>query len=340
LNHIKVSVIVPVFNAAKYLEKCIASIICQSLKEIEIIIINDGSTDNCLYIIYKLARLDRRIVVINNDYSLGVSAARNIGIKVAKGCYIGFVDADDWIHSDMYLILYTNAIKFKVDFVVCNSNIYDRNKLKKVRLNLTDMVFDISNSKSTELINLLRFNYDYSNWNKLYSSRIITQNNLLFAEGIHIYEDLLFNCCYFLLSKKFSVVSKSLYNYRIHSESVMNNNSYIISDQYNLLFLGFNSFFKFYDFPNLIKIFNTEMRRGFYFSILPKLTHQIFRLTTSYTNKINQLSTNLINVDSELFNYSSIELYGFRGFKRGLLKIKAFKIFSNIVLLKKYFSNF
>ena len=98
----KVSIIVPVYKVEKYLRKCIDSIINQTLKDIEIILVDDGSPDNCGKICDEYAAKDTRIKVIHKENG-GLSSARNAGMEVAEGEYIGFVDSDDWIESDMYM---------------------------------------------------------------------------------------------------------------------------------------------------------------------------------------------------------------------------------------------
>ncbi|MDR2708410.1 MAG: glycosyltransferase, partial [Elusimicrobiota bacterium] len=111
----KISVIVPVYNTpCEDLKKCIESIINQTLKEIEIILVNDGSTNGNLEILKEYARKDKRIVLIDQQ-NQGVSASRNAGINIAKGQYIGFVDSDDWIEDNYYELLYASAIKENAD---------------------------------------------------------------------------------------------------------------------------------------------------------------------------------------------------------------------------------
>ena len=104
---IKISVIVPVYNTEKYLERCIKSIINQSLTDIEIIVINDGSTDNSEQILKNFACKDSRIRIINQK-NAGLSITRNNGLQIASGEYISFIDSDDYIHKDMIKILYDN----------------------------------------------------------------------------------------------------------------------------------------------------------------------------------------------------------------------------------------
>lgn len=112
----KVSVIVPIFNSEQYLDRCLKSIINQTMKDIEIICVNDGSTDNSLNIIEGFARDDSRIVVINKENG-GLVSARKAGVSAAQGDYIGYVDSDDWIDVDMYQSLYDVAVKSSADMV-------------------------------------------------------------------------------------------------------------------------------------------------------------------------------------------------------------------------------
>ena len=102
---IKVSIIIPVYNVEKYLQKCLESLVNQTLKEIEIICINDGSTDKSEEILKIFAQKDDRIIVVNKENE-GQSVARNVGIKLAKGEFLGFVDSDDWVDLDFFEKLY------------------------------------------------------------------------------------------------------------------------------------------------------------------------------------------------------------------------------------------
>lgn len=114
---IKVSVIIPVYNVEEYLKECLDSVINQTLKEIEIICIDDCSTDSSYSILEEYAKKDSRIVLIKNKENMGVGYNRNIGIKEAKGEYIGFIDSDDYISEDYYENLYNTAKKYNSDVV-------------------------------------------------------------------------------------------------------------------------------------------------------------------------------------------------------------------------------
>ena len=115
----KISIIVPVYKVERYLENCIESIINQTFKDFELILVDDGSPDRCGLICDNYAKKDERIKVIHKKNE-GLSAARNSGIQIAKGEYIAFVDSDDCINKNMYETLYDTAIENKSDIVVCD----------------------------------------------------------------------------------------------------------------------------------------------------------------------------------------------------------------------------
>ena len=124
----KISVIVPVYNVEKYLRKCIESILNQTFREFELILVDDGSTDSSGKICDEYALKDSRIKVIHKENG-GASSARNAGLDVAKGEYIGFVDSDDWIEMDMYGELYRLIKENNTDISVCGINNIKRYKI-------------------------------------------------------------------------------------------------------------------------------------------------------------------------------------------------------------------
>src|SRR4051812_9727086 len=115
----KISIIVPVYNVEKYLSRCLDSLLTQTLTDIEVIAINDGSTDSSLNILINYREMDNRLKIID-QLNGGVSSARNAGIKAANGNYIGFVDPDDWIDNEMYENLYQMVQTEQADIVMCS----------------------------------------------------------------------------------------------------------------------------------------------------------------------------------------------------------------------------
>lgn len=219
----KISVIVPIYNVSKHLNRCLESIINQTFKDLEIVLVNDGSTDNSLDIIKEYEQKDKRIKVIDKSNG-GLSDARNEGLKIANAPYIAFVDSDDYIELDMYEVMYQKIIKEKADIVECDFYWEYPNKLivDKTRLN----------KNTIESIRVVA-------WNKLYKKELITKNHVLFPLGLR-YEDIAF--CYQLLPyvKKIVSVSKPFYHYIQRSNSISNNQNEKVRDIYKVLDIVIN----------------------------------------------------------------------------------------------------
>ena len=157
----KVSVVVPAYNVEKYIERCLVSLIKQTLREIEIIVVDDGSTDFTSGIINAFAKIDKRIKVIMQE-NLKQGSARNNGMKIAKGEYIGFVDSDDWVDFAYFEKMY-NAVKKYGSDIALSTNVRVGNGVTKKRLNLkTEKVytqlqdkFDVSNIIKNQTLYLI-----------------------------------------------------------------------------------------------------------------------------------------------------------------------------------------
>jgi len=176
----KVSVIIPVYNTEKYLEKCLNSLINQTLHDIEIICVNDGSTDNSLNILNQYAQKDNRIKIINQENKMQ-GAARNAGTQIATGKYIGFVDSDDWIDLDYFEKLYSAATKYNLDIALATNVRISNNKYKK-RLNITE------EKVYTELQDKIDVCQQWKNecpTNKIYRLTMIKANNITWPEKVY-----------------------------------------------------------------------------------------------------------------------------------------------------------
>ncbi len=178
---IKLSIIVPVYNVAEYLERCLNSLINQTLNEIEIICVNDGSTDNSLCILEKFAELDKRIKIINQK-NKGLSGARNTGIKLVQGEYFGFLDSDDWVDLDYFEKLYKRAKNCDADISL--GDFIRKGKFKhKIRLKLNKEEEFVGDN---EKFYGSQFYHFPCVWNKIYKTSKF--NDLRFIEGIY-FED-------------------------------------------------------------------------------------------------------------------------------------------------------
>lgn len=179
-----VSIIVPIYNVQDFLACCLDSLINQSLKDIEIICINDGSTDSSLEILQEYASKDNRIIIINQE-NMGQSVARNVGIETAKGEYIGFVDSDDWIDLDFYEKLYQAAKTNNSDIACAGMKRVKRGKekfIKKIEKEIT--TFDIQDKLKID--NVPTQNYTV---NKIYKTAVWKDLSLKFQVGRY-YEDI------------------------------------------------------------------------------------------------------------------------------------------------------
>lgn len=208
-----ISVIVPIYNVEKYLPKCIESIINQTLKEIEIILIDDGSTDRSGDIADEYSKKDSRIKVIHKENG-GQGSARNKGIEIADGYYIGFVDSDDWIDFDMYERLYSKAISLKSDMIVCSRKLFDENGLLKGEVYVENNEFtNINRNIVNYIVEELFYPQTVLVCNKIYLTRIIKENNIRFDNVDTVgSEDTLFNYKFLLNANNVSTERDTFYN--------------------------------------------------------------------------------------------------------------------------------
>jgi glycosyltransferase involved in cell wall biosynthesis len=211
---VKVSVIIPVYNVVKYLPSCLDSIVSQTLQDIEIICINDGSTDNCSEVLKQYAQKDRRITVITQP-NQGISSARNNGVAHAKGEYISFVDSDDEIAPDFLEKLYTAAQKHDAEIVATNIRrfLFGRYKLKYGK----EAVYTDAQAR----INVAQIpHYNYV-WNKLYRKSALRYS---FTKGVY-FEDINWSIRIIYEANKLVTVPDTAYYYRKIPQSIVGSNS-------------------------------------------------------------------------------------------------------------------
>ncbi len=212
----KVSVIIPVYNVEKYLTQCLDSVCSQTYKNIEIICVNDGSTDNSAKILTDFAQKDSRIKVINKENG-GLSSARNAGMKYATGqCYY-FLDSDDYIEPDLIENAVDNIIKFNVDYVCFGSQPEGNLKLQSFE---GEYQCIIAHEGVVELNDYVLKTTNINVWNKLFRAEIIKKHDLHFLDGL-LYEDIFFVWSYFFLSQKAFYDNKIYHHYRLREDSIM-----------------------------------------------------------------------------------------------------------------------
>lgn len=211
-----VSVIVPIYNVEKYLHRCVDSLLNQTLKEIEIILVNDGSPDNSAEIIDTYANKYENIIPLHKVNG-GLSDARNAGLNIAKGEYIGFVDPDDYVEHDMFEKMYLSAVKNKSDLVFAGYNeIFSDNYTEK-----RTFEFIYNFKKVSDILKAsIEGQIGAYAWNKLYKTSVIKENSILFPKGVVVVEDQVFFYEFIKHISSFSVVTDCLYNYIRNDSSI------------------------------------------------------------------------------------------------------------------------
>ena len=213
----KVTFIVPMYNVEKYIEKCIQSIRNQSISDIELILVNDGSPDQSGMIADNLSAQDSRIQVIHTGNS-GVSSARNIGIDVAEGEYIVFVDGDDYLHRDYAKYMLSLAKESSADFAMSSNCVIYREGLEELPFEVTYEFEEWDNDRAIyELLYPGQINVGC--WNKIFKREFIVTNNLNFSTELYMGEGLDFILRAAQIANKVAVGSEKVYYYRKDNEN-------------------------------------------------------------------------------------------------------------------------
>ncbi|WP_454861524.1 glycosyltransferase family 2 protein [Peribacillus frigoritolerans] len=220
----KISVIIPLYNVEKYMKKCIDSVLNQTLVEIEVILVNDGSPDKCGDIAEEYKKNNHSIKVIHKENG-GLSSARNAGIDIATGEYIAFVDSDDWIEPGMFETMYDKAKDTEADLSICNYNKIFEEHIENNYLKIVEEVIDIREIGLDEYFYKYYFNYIHGDeaCNKIFKRSIIEKKSIRFEKNSEIFsEDKLFNLYFIINTEKITTTNKSFYNYLQRDGSLMN----------------------------------------------------------------------------------------------------------------------
>lgn len=211
-----ISVIVPVYNVERYIRQCVESILEQTYADLEIILVDDGSTDGSGSICDEYKLKDNRVVVIHKCNG-GLSEARNAGLDIARGEYIGFVDSDDYIEPDMYEVLYKNCERYAADLAA--ARFVKFNTQGEVRKNFTENIEVFSREEMLRLfiVGDRRYEITMSVWDRLYKRELIS--DLRFPVG-KCYEDIVFSTKVIEKSKINVYIDRALYHYRLREDSI------------------------------------------------------------------------------------------------------------------------
>jgi glycosyltransferase involved in cell wall biosynthesis len=236
----KVSVIIPVYNTEAYVEESLRCIINQTLRDIEIIVVNDGSTDKSLDIINNLVKEDNRIHIINQQ-NQGPAVARNTGITNATGEYVYFMDSDDKLEKESLNECYIKCKKNQLDLVIFDADIFfeDKNDLNSLRLNysrknnIEDTIYS-----GHDIFNILIDNHTFRTplWLNFFKLDILNDKNLRFHPGLRYHDDELFTTKLFLESERVGYIPKAFFKRRIRKGSIMTSQYSLrnLSDYYNV----------------------------------------------------------------------------------------------------------
>lgn len=216
----KISIIIPIYNVENYLKRCVLSVLTQTLKDIEVILVNDGSTDSSGEMCDNFANEDKRIKVIHKKNG-GLSSARNEGLKYATSDLVGFIDSDDWISSDMYEYLWNLQEKNDADIVSCNYMLAFDYPTKIKNAKIKEYVFTRNEAlkKYLELGAFSRIN-DYSAWKKIYKKELFS--DVEFPDGM-LFEDMPTNFRLIQKCSKYVYSTKICYFYFQNSVSITRN---------------------------------------------------------------------------------------------------------------------
>jgi glycosyltransferase involved in cell wall biosynthesis len=218
-NSINISVIVPVYNVEEHLEECLNSIIKQTLRNIEIICVNDGSKDRSGKLLEEYQVKDNRIIIINKENG-GLSSARNAGMKIATGEYIGYVDSDDWIDSDFFEKLYTKAKKYSADIAMANMKIFYTNGDKAQDSSYISKIIDKIKPDTIESVDDRKKVIETCVvWNKIFLKKFLENHSFTFYEGL-LWEDSPFTTMTVIKANKLCLVRDVYYHWGKHDKSI------------------------------------------------------------------------------------------------------------------------
>jgi len=317
------SIIIPVYNSEKNIKRCFESIINQTYRSIEVIVVNDGSTDNTADICDEYAEKYCNFKVIHKING-GVSLARNLGIKTAKGEFLQFVDSDDYLEKDMCERLIHTICKDNSDMVICgykdikNGNVFYNSCIDKVVVNIQELSIQFSNLYTRRFLN--------SPWNKLFKKSKI---NVYYDEELSLGEDLIFNLEYMKNINSISFISDCLYNY-------INGNDNSLTTKYrsNSMQLIMYTYNYINDFANYCFNGNYE-KSGINEVFINDVYGSIWKLmackTITFEEKMKKINTCILNKEVQYINKNT---------KLNGLSINIFKFFIRCKMVKMIYIYF
>lgn len=273
-NELLLSIIIPIYNAKETLDRCLVSILNEKRISLEVICVNDGSTDDSLERCYEYQKKDSRIKVINRKNG-GVASARNSGLKIAKGKYVTFVDQDDWVEKDAYYEMLTKAIGEDADMIVCNYTKDFGNDMQEIS---NHQVIESPVSSIEKLILYAFYREEYRGyaafvWNKLFRRTLLEKNNICFEENLKRGDDVLFYTGVALLAPKMVYIDKSLYHYVQRVDSITHTLTKENMERLGEILIGYDKAISMVEdrFPSLCSVSCMKCFYVYHASVLYKL---------------------------------------------------------------------
>ncbi|MBE6504814.1 MAG: glycosyltransferase family 2 protein [Methanobrevibacter sp.] len=319
---VKISIVLPVYNVANYLRKCLDSLVNQTFEDFEVICVNDGSTDLSLGILEGYSLTDSRFKIITQE-NQGLSGARNTGIQHVQGDYILFVDSDDWLEETALEQLYEHVEGFNSDITMFKFKYYNENSSEFsegpfTNLEIIDPSFYTGNFFYMDVLDII-FKISHAPFNKLYKTSFLKDIDAQFLHGSY-YEDLEFFYKVFLKAKKVSVLPEYLYYYRIRDHSISTSGDEGSFDIFNILELTKQYFID-------ASVYNQIKQDWLMFTIV-NLKFVYLRLNEKFKNQFIQL------MKEKYYDYSLNEVvysenwhYEDRAFHESILPAENYKEF-------------
>ena len=307
----KISVIVPVYNGEKNIARCLDSIIKQDYRDIEIIVVDDGSIDNTFEIITNYSKLDNRIKAIHKENS-GVSSTRNKGLEIASGEYIQFIDADDWLSFDACKLLLRSMEDNDVDLVVGDFYRVIDDKTSKKGTFKNDGIITRNIYADKMMLSPADFYYGVL-WNKLYKKSIIDEYHIKLDENIDYCEDVIFNLEYLLHIDKIYILKSPIYYYQLTEGSLVSQNLNIANTVKMKM-----EVIKYYDnfYKNIMDSSDYEARKLIIYSYLFAFSTDALNIPIfDHIKKLGEESGKKIYIDDNIdnqqftFDYFSINMF-------------------------------
>lgn len=334
----KISIIIPIYNVEKYLDRCMESLLGQTLKDIEIIMVDDGSPDRCPQMCEEYAQKDSRIKVIHKS-NAGLGYARNSGLEVATGEFVAFIDSDDYVDTSMFETLYKEALKTHADAVFCAYQIHDKNRDGEILFSkqkllhgkeiinyIADMIASPAEIKEERMECM-------SAWNGIYKKKILDEENIRFmSEREIVSEDIVFNVDFLKGCNCIALVPQPLYYYCINGNSL-------------------SQTFKESKFGGIVRLYQSLINRTAEFESV-EMKKRCLRLLAEYTlGQINDLFLSSLSLKKKKMIFKTVSKYKIWEKKTNtfkvvlpktqllkfyLLKSRSFFLYQMVVTIKKF----